>query len=24
LNSNAIHRPHLVLQGLVTMLQSDK
>jgi type III pantothenate kinase len=23
LNSNAIHRPHLVLQGLVTMLQSD-
>lgn len=24
LNSNAIHRPHLVLQGLATMLQSDK
>ena len=24
LNSNAIHRPHLVLQGLATMLQSEK
>ena len=24
LNSNVIHRPHLVLQGLATMLQSEK